>query len=255
MKPNVQTAAVTFFSLFPSVENHPKQRPEYDVESDEEVIMDNLHFAEKVFHQCALMLCPKSHTGIKYFSLNSEHILGHRQETLTQMDIPDFFSLVHPEDLPSVQQCLDFIGSCKPYDPETHRFTMYYRFRKKSGEYIHISDEKLAIKTRNNNYLYFILFNNVSQEEKFYHVKLEVYKKSKGNYLKAYTYNPKQQEKVITPRQNDIVRLIIKGFTNQEIADQLSVSVFTVKNHKQMLFKKVNVKNSIELANYVRLTD
>jgi DNA-binding NarL/FixJ family response regulator len=46
--------------------------------------------------------------------------------------------------------------------------------------------------------------------------------------------------------------LIMKGFSNQEIADQLSVSVYTVKNHKQMLFRKANVKSSIELANYVR---
>ena len=70
MKTNPQTAAVTFFNLFPKLETHPKQHPEYDNENDEEIIMDNLHFAEKVFHQSALMLCPKSHTGIKYFSQN-----------------------------------------------------------------------------------------------------------------------------------------------------------------------------------------
>src|SRR5687767_3810750 len=115
MKTNAQTAAVTFYSLYPKLENHSKLYREYDIERDEEIIMDNLHFAEKVFHQCALMLCPKSHTSIKYFSLNCEHVLGYRRETLMQMSIPDFFSLIHPEDLPSVQQCLDFIGSCAPF--------------------------------------------------------------------------------------------------------------------------------------------
>lgn len=81
--------------------------------------MDNLHFAEKVFHQCALMLCPKSHTATKYFSLNYEHVLGYSRETLMQMSIPDFFLLIHPEDLPAVQQCLDFRGSCPPFDRES----------------------------------------------------------------------------------------------------------------------------------------
>ena len=81
-----------------------------------------------------------------------------------------------------------------------------------------------------------------------------IFKQVKGKFIKSYTYNPKQKEKNITPRQNDIARLILKGFSNQEIADYLSVSVFTVKNHKKLLFRKVNAKNSMDFANYVRQT-
>jgi DNA-binding NarL/FixJ family response regulator len=97
-----------------------------------------------------------------------------------------------------------------------------------------------------------MVFYNVSAEEKFYGVKLDIFRLGKNGFVKSYTYNPKQATTIITPRQNDIARLIVKGFSNQEIADQLSVSVYTVKNHKQMLFRKANVKSSIELANYVR---
>jgi DNA-binding NarL/FixJ family response regulator len=52
--------------------------------------------------------------------------------------------------------------------------------------------------------------------------------------------------------QKDIVNLIEKGFTNQEIAEQLSVSVNTVRNHKSLLFRKTNVKSSIELLRVTR---
>jgi DNA-binding NarL/FixJ family response regulator len=83
-----------------------------------------------------------------------------------------------------------------------------------------------------------MLFSNVSSEAKFYHVTLDVFKHMKGRFIKAYTYNPKQKEKEITPRQNDIAKLILKGFTNQQIADQLSVSVYTVKNHKQICSRR-----------------
>jgi DNA-binding CsgD family transcriptional regulator len=131
---------------------------------------------------------------------------------------------------------------------------MRYRIRKSNGEYTCVQDEKIAIKTSNNTYLYLLLFTNTSDEEKYYHVTLDIFKQVKGKYIKSYTYNPKQKEKNITPRQNDIARLILKGFSNQEIADYLSVSVFTVKNHKKLLFRKVNAKNSMDFANYVRQT-
>ena len=50
--------------------------------------------------------------------------------------------------------------------------------------------------------------------------------------------------------QNEIIKLILKGFSTQEIADRLNVSVNTIKNHKQVLFRKVNVKSSVELINF-----
>jgi DNA-binding CsgD family transcriptional regulator len=170
---------------------------------------------------------------------------------LMNMPLSDFFNLIHHEDLPPVQQCLAFIKNLKPFDPTTQRFSIYFRLRDGKGEYRHIKNEHLAIKTESNTYLYLMLFNNISEEEKFYHVKLEARIKTKSSYLKTYTYNPKQQAKSITPRQNDIARLIIKGLTNQEIADHLNVSIYTVKNHKQMLFRKINVKSSAELAHVI----
>jgi DNA-binding NarL/FixJ family response regulator len=81
-------------------------------------------------------------------------------------------------------------------------------------------------------------------------VKLDIFQHTKGNVLKVYTYNPRQSDHSITPRQNEIIKLLIKGFSTQEIADRMNVSVNTVKNHKQVLFRKVNVKSSVELINF-----
>ena len=119
---------------------------------------------------------------------------------------------------------------------------------------MYIQDEKLAIKTASNSYLFLLLFSNISDDEKYYHVALDIFRERNGKFIKTCTYNPKQNQQDITPRQQDIARLILKGFSNQEIADYLSVSVFTVKNHKKLLFKKVNAKNSVDFANYVRQT-
>jgi DNA-binding CsgD family transcriptional regulator len=252
MKTDARTAASAFVNIFQKSETEKKQSVQFAPEKDEAIILTHLQFTEKVFPHNGIMMCPVSHATSKYVSQNCETVLGHRHSLLMSMDLPEFFELVHPDDLPAVQQCLDFMRSCEPYDPETHRFITHHRIKRSDGTYVYILDEKLAVKTSSNKYLYMILFSKAPDNEKFHQVKMDVYKNMKGNFLNAYTYNPKQEEKKITPRQNDIARLIIKGLTNQEIADYLSVSIYTVKNHKQMLFRKVNVRNSMQLANYVR---
>jgi DNA-binding CsgD family transcriptional regulator len=56
----------------------------------------------------------------------------------------------------------------------------------------------------------------------------------------------------ITPRENEIIHLIQAGRTNQEIADELFISLATVKDHNNKLFRKCGVRNRVELANLFR---
>ena len=251
MRNDAVAIANAFKQLFPK-KNENKQREVFKTEDDSNVILQQLRFAETIFPDSALTTCPISHPCVTYFSKNCEHILGHPHERLIEMDLTEFMALTHPEDLPYLGQCYDYMKSLEPYNPAEHRFSIYYRFRNAAGEYAHICNENLAIQTGSDAYLYIMVFSVAPSEAKFYHVKLDLNRKCKGKFKKVSTYNPRQTERLITPRQYDIVQLIAKGYANQEIAELLNVSIHTVKNHKQMLFKKINVKNSIELANYVR---
>lgn len=47
----------------------------------------------------------------------------------------------------------------------------------------------------------------------------------------------------LTEREIDIMQLIIKEFTNLEIAKNLKISVSTVENHRKSIFQKLKVKN------------
>jgi DNA-binding CsgD family transcriptional regulator len=254
MRTNTDSTAKAFVDLFEKAKQPEQSFTDFPAEQDEEIILNHLRFAEMLFPKSGIALCPVSHVNTQYYSISCEHILGHSQQALLKMTLPDFLNLIHPDDLPSVQQCFFYIKSFRSTDPEHYRFAIQVRIRNNRQEYEHIRWEQVAIKITTNSYLFLMLYSNISPEEKFYHVKLDVYRKVRGRFIKNQTYNPQQKEKDITPRQTDIVRLVIKGFTNQEIADKLGVSVYTVKNHKQTLFRKVNVKNSIELANYVKAT-
>ena len=56
----------------------------------------------------------------------------------------------------------------------------------------------------------------------------------------------------MTEREQSIIRLILKGKTNDEIGDALFISSKTVKNNISNIYQKAGVKNRIQLTNLVR---
>lgn len=56
----------------------------------------------------------------------------------------------------------------------------------------------------------------------------------------------------ITPREREIISLISAGSTNQEVADRLFISQATVKDHNYNIFRKMGVRNRVELVNLLR---
>lgn len=54
----------------------------------------------------------------------------------------------------------------------------------------------------------------------------------------------------LTPREQDVLRLIGNGSTNREIAEQLYISEGTVKTHVTHLFDRLNLRNRAQLAIY-----
>jgi ligand-binding sensor domain-containing protein/DNA-binding CsgD family transcriptional regulator len=51
----------------------------------------------------------------------------------------------------------------------------------------------------------------------------------------------------ISPREREIVRLLLRGKSNREIEDALFISMGTVKNHIYRIFQKLGVKNRAQL--------
>lgn len=53
----------------------------------------------------------------------------------------------------------------------------------------------------------------------------------------------------LTSREREIIDFVSKGMSNQEIANELFISPHTVRNHVYSIFKKLKVKNRVELTN------
>jgi len=62
----------------------------------------------------------------------------------------------------------------------------------------------------------------------------------------------KEDRKALTPRQLQLIRLVADGLTNKEIAANLNLSQFTVKNHIRRVMRRVEAGSRYDAVHLVR---
>jgi NarL family two-component system response regulator LiaR len=65
----------------------------------------------------------------------------------------------------------------------------------------------------------------------------------------ALIHTSKQRNNVgfdLTEREQEVLALVVKGQSNLEISNQLSISMATVKYHLTNIFSKLGAKNRVE---------
>lgn len=55
------------------------------------------------------------------------------------------------------------------------------------------------------------------------------------------------EELGLTAREIEVIRLSAEGLSAAGIADRLHVSVYTIKNHKQNIYTKMDVRSNAEM--------
>jgi DNA-binding NarL/FixJ family response regulator len=56
-------------------------------------------------------------------------------------------------------------------------------------------------------------------------------------------------DKLISNRENEVLLLLAEGLSNKDIGNKLYISETTVKSHVKSIYKKLQVKNRIQLLN------
>jgi DNA-binding NarL/FixJ family response regulator len=54
----------------------------------------------------------------------------------------------------------------------------------------------------------------------------------------------------LSMREIEIINLVVKGFSNREIAEKLFLSIHTVYTHRKNIMKKLKIKSPVELVLY-----
>lgn len=72
--------------------------------------------------------------------------------------------------------------------------------------------------------------------------------------LQGFVHNALSQidptAEALTPRESEIVSLAVKGYSNQDIAQLLSISVKTVEGQKSKIMHKLAIETKPELFDY-----
>jgi len=56
----------------------------------------------------------------------------------------------------------------------------------------------------------------------------------------------------LTPRETEILRLIVEGYTNRQIGQELNISIRTVEGHRANISDKLGLHSRVELVRYAR---
>jgi two-component system, NarL family, nitrate/nitrite response regulator NarL len=62
------------------------------------------------------------------------------------------------------------------------------------------------------------------------------------NFLKQFN---------LTKRESELLQFIKQDFTNQQMADHLHLSIYTVETHRKNIMQKLNLKNPVELTKFM----
>ena len=64
--------------------------------------------------------------------------------------------------------------------------------------------------------------------------------------------NHKDPTESLTQRETEILRLIVEGYTNRQIGQELNISVRTVEGHRANISDKLDIHSRVELVRYAR---
>ena len=70
------------------------------------------------------------------------------------------------------------------------------------------------------------------------------------NQLKNPQSESDDNSKKLTKREEEILKLLLDGLSNKEIADKLFISTRTVESHKNHLMNKLEVRSNLDLLKY-----
>jgi DNA-binding CsgD family transcriptional regulator len=212
-----------------------------------------LRFAEDLFPDYSVMLYSEKSERI-YISENVADLFQYSSKNIVELSDEDFLGKIHPDDLRPIREAMEKVYELElngNYDHASLRYKMNLRYQLLEQSYAHITYEAVTIQYEGM-YADIVLLKNVTHEQSFYRVELVVFQKTRSGLEQVCHFVPKANKDTITPREKEIIQWILAGLTTSEMANRMGISVNTVKNHRSKLFRKINIKSSLQLITYAR---
>ncbi|MEU1105730.1 response regulator transcription factor [Streptomyces tibetensis] len=70
------------------------------------------------------------------------------------------------------------------------------------------------------------------------------------NYLDRARHGQETPDQILTPREEEVLKLVAEGHSSKEIADLLFISIKTVQRHRANLLQKLGLRDRLDLTRY-----
>jgi DNA-binding NarL/FixJ family response regulator len=77
-----------------------------------------------------------------------------------------------------------------------------------------------------------------------------LYPRAVSALIRQYLENGEQPDDALTPREEEVVKLIAEGMTGRQIAEVLSISEHTVERHRANVLEKLGLHDRVALTRY-----
>lgn len=71
-----------------------------------------------------------------------------------------------------------------------------------------------------------------------------------GSSVESREKQPAGSHEQLSQREQEVLRLVVRGYTNQQVANQLFLSVKTVETYKARIMEKLDIHSRAELVRY-----
>ena len=237
------------------VDREPEARTDRKV-AGQPVLIQNpstMGLLEKLFPGWVIIGRDNRHRN-RFFSSNSTVFFGISNEELRRGTLSDFLARIHPDDQESYhrihQKVEGFLKDTPSAEMEQYRFGIRYRFQRGRGRYFSVQEEKLFYVAEMGKVESYSIFRDISGEHPATRVQLDIFRVHPLGHRKISSYVPTGSDQAFTSRETEVLQLIKDGLSSKEIADRLSISFNTVRNHRSNLFRKTQSRNMVELLNH-----
>jgi len=178
-------------------------------------------------------------------------LLGFRTKHIT---LSHLLRLIHPDDaakyIPEQFRIVQMLKQLPDHKRRKFKISRTLRMKHSNGEYIQVLQEVLAIHTplADGMLRVFVGLSKASDEECFQGFRVEEMLISAEKHDTLSGKSDNQTSDVLTSRELEVLKLIRDNKSTKEIAEMLSRSPHTVKNHRKNMLRKTGTSNSLELV-------
>jgi PAS domain S-box-containing protein len=206
------------------------------------VYKENILFYEKVFASlnAIVFVFDLNQFRIVWASEGFKKLLGYKKST-RKLPKSVLIDIYHPDDRNLLNEMKKFFKNST--DDKT--FTGVYQFRDINGKYIWLTTVCNVFRRNEDLSVFEIVGVSVSlSNEITYDKNLQIFSRLK---MKE---NNHETLKLLTRRENQIIKFFANGYKTKEVADILGLSHHTVSNHRKNIMKKLGVSNLAAMVNF-----